>query len=38
MRELARLLGGDELSEAAMSNAREMRARAEEHKESKKGA
>ncbi len=32
MRELARLLGGDELSEAAMSNAREMRARAEEHK------
>lgn len=37
MRELARLLGGDELSEAAMSNAREMRARAEEHKESKKG-
>lgn len=35
MRELARLLGGDELSEAAMSNAREMRARAEEHKESK---
>lgn len=32
LRELARLLGGDELSEAAMSNAREMRARAEEHK------
>ena len=38
MRELARLLGGDELSEAAMSNAREMRARAEEHKESKESA
>ncbi|MDE5590285.1 MAG: DNA repair protein RecN [Acetatifactor sp.] len=35
MCELARLLGGDELSEAAMSNAREMRARAEEHKEQK---
>ncbi|MCM1192499.1 MAG: DNA repair protein RecN [Butyrivibrio sp.] len=35
MRELARLLGGDELSEAAMSNAREMRSRAEEHKAAK---
>ncbi|MCM1057301.1 MAG: DNA repair protein RecN [Firmicutes bacterium] len=33
--ELARLLGGDELSEAAMSNAREMRSRAEEHKAAK---
>lgn len=32
LQELARLLGGDELSEAAMFNAREMRARAEEHK------
>ena len=35
--ELARLLGGDELSEAALSNAREMRARAEEHKAAKSG-
>ena len=33
LQELARLLGGDGLSEAAMSNAREMRAQAQEHKE-----
>ena len=30
--ELARLLGSDSLTEAALSNAREMRAQAEEHK------
>ncbi len=35
LQELARLLGGDGLSEAAMSNAREMRAQAQEHKECK---
>lgn len=38
MRELARLLGGDSLSEAAMSNAREMRAQAQEHKERRGGS
>lgn len=35
MGELARLLGSDELTEAALSNAREMRAQALEHKERK---
>lgn len=34
--ELARLLGSDELTEAALSNAKEMRVQALEHKESRK--